>query len=828
MMIVSISIWSQNILDCIPVVKEVGNQINHVVVSANNGSAIFVWQDNRAGNYNIYAQRIDNSGHMQWLDHEKGKIVVSGPSNKINLSAVSDNDGGAIISWQDDRMGNQDIYAQWINDDGDIQKGWPVTGRLICDDTSDQSPPQMVRDEDGGAYVAWSDNRGGDYDIYIRRIFLDGSLDSSTNGKRVQLLAESLNQVNPAIASDGDHGAIIAYEQYSGPGSYDIFAQRIDTSLNNMWDDGGVPACIAANDQRNPSLINDALGSAIIVWEDNVNFTWDIYAQRVANNTIQWTANGVAIMAIALDQINPVLVPAGENSAIIVWEHYLSATDSNIYAQKISGSTTGTLQWLATGVPVSTTHDSYQKNPQAVTDGFGGVIVVYETAENYADNGYDIYANRLNQDGAYTNAGQLGGYVVCTWDTDQTLPMLAYSTTAENNAIYAWLDKRNEPAAGIHDIYTLGVVDAVEYTYTVTSHDVIEVGGSDLGAEILFNGVSFSNPIYTGYVFGAPGNEPLLAGTYTVVHPEYSNWEPESVVITDVEQNYATDFLGIRYILNVTSTPEAYGIYQDAVATGMLTNASFYNGDLSALLGTYTMETAPFGFHWAPTSIDVVAGNFTAANNYTYTIHFELIDETLPVELSSFTASLTFQNFVNLTWISQTETGLLGYRVYRNEDSNLSSAIVITPSLIPATNTSSTHVYNHLDPEVSNGHVYYYWLESVDMNSTTFHGPVSARVENEVPPVLPESTMMSNAYPNPFKISSSTTINVSVKAGEVGKVNIYNVMGQTIRSFTVTEGLNPLTWDGRDSKGNTCSSGIYFYKLQTPSMNQTKKLVIIK
>jgi hypothetical protein len=600
---------------------------------------------------------------MLWLDHIKGKIIATGASNKINVSAVSDNQGGAIITWQDDRAGNMDIYAQWISEDGDVEKGWPADGRMICNDLSDQSAPKMVRDEDGGAFVTWSDNRGGDYDIFVRQIHSNGVLDGFINGKRLQLEAESKNQVNPAICTDGNHGAIIAYEQYTGPGDYDIFAQRINNLSANMWDDGGVPACIAANNQKNPSLINDATGSAIIVWEDNVNFTWDIFAQRVANNTIQWTANGVAIMAIALDQIHPVIVQAGEFSAIIVWEHYLSGTDSNIYAQKISGETTGTLQWLATGIPVSTTHPSLQRNPQAVADGFGGVIVVYETEENYADNGWDIYGQRINQHGAYAISGQPGGYVICTWDTDQTLPMLTYSISAEDNAIYAWRDKRNEnDQPGIWDIYTLGVIE----------------------------------------------------------------------------------------------------------------------------------------------------------------------EEPLPMELSSFTATTTVQNFVKLTWVTETETGLAGYRMYRNDVIDQATAVSITPVMIPATNTSTTRTYTLTDTDVILGNTYYYWLESIDMDHTSFHGPISVFVSGEVPPVLPEYTTMNNAYPNPFRINSNTTIDVTVKAGEQGDVTIYNILGQVVNTFKVKEGITSITWNGIDSKGNTCGSGMYFYKLNTPSTNLTKKMIIVK
>jgi len=94
--------------------------------------------------------------------------------------------------------------------------------------------------------------------------------------------------------------------------------------------------------------------------------------------------------------------------------------------------------------------------------------------------------------------------------------------------------------------------------------------------------------------------------------------------------------------------------------------------------------------------------------------------------------------------------------------------------------------------------------------------------------VLPETTTMKNAYPNPFRMNSSTTIDVAVKAGENGIVTIYNILGQAVKTFKVSEGTTKINWNGRDAKGNACGSGIYFYKLSTPSMNQTKKMVIVK
>ncbi len=205
-------------------------------------------------------------------------------------------------------------------------------------------------------------------------------------------------------------------------------------------------------------------------------------------------------------------------------------------------------------------------------------------------------------------------------------------------------------------------------------------------------------------------------------------------------------------------------------------------------------------------------------------------NEVLPVEFSSFAATLTAQNFVKLTWVTETETGVSGYNVYRSESADQASAVKINGTLIDATNTSSTSTYNHVDNAVSPETTYSYWLEVVEMDGTTsFHGPTTVYVETPASIVPSLVTTMGNAYPNPFKANTSTNIAYEVKAGETGTITIYNIIGQVVKTVPVKETTAPatFTWNGRDSKGNVCASGIYFYKMSTPSKNVTKKMVIV-
>lgn len=201
---------------------------------------------------------------------------------------------------------------------------------------------------------------------------------------------------------------------------------------------------------------------------------------------------------------------------------------------------------------------------------------------------------------------------------------------------------------------------------------------------------------------------------------------------------------------------------------------------------------------------------------------------TVPVELSSFTAVQTAANYVQLAWITQSETAMLGYRVYRNTTQDESTAIQVTDVLIPATNTSSSHSYGYTDAEVSIGQTYYYWLEGVEFNLSEFYGPVSVALDGNVPPVWPELTTLHSAYPNPFQSSASTNIGVALKENESGTLTIYDIRGQVVRTYSLRQGFNTVNWNGRDSRGSLCGSGVYFYRLSTPSLTQTRKLVLTK
>ena len=234
--------------------------------------------------------------------------------------------------------------------------------------------------------------------------------------------------------------------------------------------------------------------------------------------------------------------------------------------------------------------------------------------------------------------------------------------------------------------------------------------------------------------------------------------------------------------------------------------------------GVWYLATGP---NWTWPSVDYDGEAYKTA----YVVILGPIEDTLPVELSSFTAVLTAQNFVKLTWITESETNMNGYNVYRNETADYAAATHV--GYQASTNSSTQHVYNHTDNEVEINSTYYYWLECVDFNgSSTLYGPQFVTVHGTEAPNAPTATTLGNAYPNPFK--TNTNIVVDVKGNENATVTIYNILGQAVKTYNLSAGNHNLKWNGKDSNNNACGSGIYFYKLSSPTMNQTKKMIIVK
>jgi hypothetical protein len=365
------------------------NQLNPTIATDGGGGAIITWLDERGPGINkdIYAQRIDAAGVVQWTAN--GVAISTAANEQQNPAIVSDGAGGAIITWQDTRTDPaNDIYAQRINAAGAVQ--WAANGVAISTAANDQALPAIVTDGAAGAIIAWQDFRGFSNDVYAQRINAAGAVQWALNGVAISIAAFS--QETPRLVSDGAGGAVIAWGDIRGGVDYDIFAQRVNASGVAQWDVDGVAVSTAANNQYYLDIAGDGAGGAIIAWADfRTGLQNDIYCQRInASGAALWAGTGAAISTVTGSKNLPVIVADGAGGALIAWQDSRNGW-GNIFAQRVNASGVG--QWASDGAAISTSEPT-KNQPSIVSDGAAGAIIAWQDFR--AGGTSDIYAQNIN------------------------------------------------------------------------------------------------------------------------------------------------------------------------------------------------------------------------------------------------------------------------------------------------------------------------------------------------------------------------------------------------------------------------------------------------
>ena len=86
-----------------------------------------------------------------------------------------------------------------------------------------------------------------------------------------------------------------------------------------------------------------------------------------------------------------------------------------------------------------------------------------------------------------------------------------------------------------------------------------------------------------------------------------------------------------------------------------------------------------------------------------------------------------------------------------------------------------------------------------------------------------------HVYPNPF--NSTVTIEYSLPSNGFVEVEIYNILGQRVKTLLKTNreiGSYKTMWDGTTNFGTISNSGIYFCKIKTDNRQRIQRLLLLK
>jgi hypothetical protein len=185
----------------------------------------------------LHAQKVDGTGAALW--GATGTAVCDVSSLCSHEHIVSDGAAGCYVAWSDGRSGIHDIYMQRLDATGAIQ--WTTDGNVICGATGWQLLDGLTCDSAGDAYLTWEDERGGQPNIYAQRVDNTGAPQWTADGVLVcgATRGQFFSSIAPWKAAAPGRVFVAWTDNRAGNARY-VYVQRLDTAGATQWTIDGV------------------------------------------------------------------------------------------------------------------------------------------------------------------------------------------------------------------------------------------------------------------------------------------------------------------------------------------------------------------------------------------------------------------------------------------------------------------------------------------------------------------------------------------------------------------------------------------------------------
>lgn len=176
----------------------------------------------------------------------------------------------------------------------------------------------------------------------------------------------------------------------------------------------------------------------------------------------------------------------------------------------------------------------------------------------------------------------------------------------------------------------------------------------------------------------------------------------------------------------------------------------------------------------------------------------------------------------HLTWTHSPSTDVIFHRIHRGTTANF--------PVSPANAVDSTSGSPEWKDADYNGWNVFYAITAVDSagNASPPEYPdITTDVRDRT---LPLSWGLGQNVPNPFNPATTIRYDVPPGGGHV-TLNIFDVNGRRVKTLVdgaQTAGEKRAHWDGRNDRGHSVASGVYFYRLTAPGYTQVRKMVLAK
>lgn len=828
-------VWT---VDGIPIANSGGNESQNTMWADGQGGMMIAYHNVYSNEEDIYLKRFLPSGEMAWAQAVE-LAVATGAQSKIRMSPLSG--GDFVFTWQDEREGTPNIYAQKVNLSGQLL--WANPYSVHSDSQSQQQNPRIVATSDNAVIIFWEDNREDvqNPDIFAQKINAAGT--KLWNPVGIPIVIAEFSQHQPRMAADADGGCYVVWDDDRN-GNYpftDIYAQHLSSTGQALWEANGKVICSAPNEQSG-ALVKISQNNIIINWMDMRNGSVGIYYQ-VLNpaGVTQLQDNGVLVFwglsgDAMLDQF---LILPRQQDAVAVWQDTRHANMGyQIYFQIINAN--GTVLLEEDGKSVTTHSGNYQSEPHAAVTPDGHICVVW--MDNRNDNP-KIYAQLLSPTGERL-WGDLGLELTDDMPLAQKDPKISYY----NGSFYIGWSNAHSIGTNYY-FHTFGqkITDGVKQ-WGPNGIRISHLEAGEMNNECLFKGITDN---YFSWTRTAPSNPSEISVWVKRVADDgnaFTGWQEAG---KRASMYSGTDISQVAP--KITATEDGvFVIWRDLRGDFIMT-----------LYGQYISENGEYlwdqnGIPLADQGREQDSPSVVVSSHGITYVWAEMIpdaDENIDLFVQRYSYEGTplwgtngnilvqkpeSQKFPDLKRFNN--GGMLAvwsdysgfepdifYR-YINDDNTFVGdphGMVMCAAL--------KSQYRPIAAPISSGAIVV-WPDGRSSGKTEILGLYAQKVSNDcvansdatASPV--PSISLGQNYPNPF--NPETTIKFAVLNSRTPvELSIYNTKGQKVKTLfsgTLPQGEHFRVWDGKDEQNQSVSSGLYFYKIQSGNSSQTRKMVLMK
>jgi hypothetical protein len=216
-----------------------------------------------------------------------------------------------------------------------------------------------------------------------------------------------------------------------------------------------------------------------------------------------------------------------------------------------------------------------------------------------------------------------------------------------------------------------------------------------------------------------------------------------------------------------------------------------------------------------------VQKNVTSSNDGSYYSP----DSPLPITLASFSAAVSADNHIVLTWKTVSEVNNFGFTVQRRNGREGTYADIPNSFIGGHGTTTEMHEYRYVDVTAGSG-TWFYRLKQTEMDGAVHYSEAAGRTDGTGITLksLPTVFALEQNYPNPF--NPTTSIKFALPKETRLELVVYNVLGQRVR--VLVDEVRPAGYYEERFDATALASGVYLYRIHAGDFVATKRLLLVK